>query len=383
MGREAVSHAAGRCDPQTATQQSAYDKWLDQTSAREEARLDRIHGAVGVIPTTLWIVLFFIAAVILAYMLFFADRAERAVTQAMLIGSVVSVIAALMLLLHGLDSPFHERVGGLQPVAMERTLRMTDEALSAVGAQVQLPCDAAGQAGGVVTAARARRDRVELVATVLLAIATVATAWSGYQSTRWNGEQAKAAGRANALRIESAKAAGLANTQTEIDVATFTQWVNAYSLEQTELADFYFKRFRKEFKPAVNAWIATRPLKNPDAPPTPFVMPQYRLEARAAAERLEAQAELSPRRRARVHPARVELRARRRPVRVGAVLRGHEHQADHAEAARRDARDRLRRVPGHRPLDRDLADQPRGLSVAANGVLTFAVFNCMVDQPSG
>ena len=132
-------------NPQTATQQSAYDKWLDQTSAREEARLDRIHGAVGVIPTTLWIVLFFIAAVILVYMMFFADRAERAVTQAMLIGSVVSVLAALMLLLHGLDSPFHEGVGGLQPAAMERTLRMTDQALSAVGAQVQLPCDTAGR----------------------------------------------------------------------------------------------------------------------------------------------------------------------------------------------------------------------------------------------
>ena len=71
-------------------------------------------------------------------------------------------------------------------------------------------------------------------------VATVATAWSGYQSTRWNGEQAKAAGRANALRIESAKAAGLANTQTEVDVATFTQWVNAYSLGQFALADFYF-----------------------------------------------------------------------------------------------------------------------------------------------
>ena len=137
----------------------------------------------------------------------------------------------------------------------------------------------------------ARRDPVELVATVLLAIATVATAWSGYQSTRWNGEQAKAGGRANALRIESAKAAGLANTQTEIDVATFTQWVNAYSLEQPELADFYFKRFRKEFQPAVNAWIATRPLKNPAAPPTPFAMPQYRVEARALADRLDAQAQ--------------------------------------------------------------------------------------------
>ena len=132
------------------------------------------------------------------------------------------------------------------------------------------------------------RDRVELVATLLLAVATVATAWSGYQSTRWNGEQAKAAGKANALRVESAKAAGLANTETEIDVATFTQWVNAYTLEQTELADFYFKRFRKEFTPAVNAWVATRPLKNANAPATPFAMPQYRLASRVAAERLEA-----------------------------------------------------------------------------------------------
>jgi hypothetical protein len=132
---------------------------------------------------------------------------------------------------------------------------------------------------------------VELVATVLLAVATVATAWSGYQSTRWNAEQSKAAARANALRIDSAKAAALANSQTEIDVATFTQWVNAYAQKQTELADFYFKRFRKEFRPAVLAWVATRPLKNPDAALTPFALPQYRLEARAEADRLDAHAE--------------------------------------------------------------------------------------------
>ncbi len=131
--------------PQTNTQQSAYDKWLDQTSAREEARQDRIHGAVGVIPTTLWIVLFFIAAVIFVFMLFFADSGERAVVQGMLIGSVVAVISALMLLLHGLDEPFHGGVGGLQPVAMERSLRIVDEALGSVGAQVRLPCDAHGE----------------------------------------------------------------------------------------------------------------------------------------------------------------------------------------------------------------------------------------------
>ena len=54
-------------EPKTAVEQSAYDKWLDQTSAREEARLDRIHGAVGVIPSQLWIVLFFIAGVIFVF----------------------------------------------------------------------------------------------------------------------------------------------------------------------------------------------------------------------------------------------------------------------------------------------------------------------------
>lgn len=131
--------------PQTPTQQSAYDKWLEQTSAREEARRDRVHGAVGVIPTTLWIVLFFIAAVIFVFTLFFADRGERAVVQGMLIGSVVSVITVLMLLLYGLNNPFNSGVGGLKPVAMERSLRMIDEALGAVQTQVRLPCDALGK----------------------------------------------------------------------------------------------------------------------------------------------------------------------------------------------------------------------------------------------
>ena len=134
-------------------------------------------------------------------------------------------------------------------------------------------------------------ERLELVATVLLSLATLATAWSGYQASRWNGEQAKAFSRASAARIESTKAANLASAQTQVDVATFTQWVNAYALEQTELADFYFARFRAEFKPAVDAWVATRPRRNPDAPLTPFAMPEYRLAAQAEAERLEADAE--------------------------------------------------------------------------------------------
>jgi len=137
------------------------------------------------------------------------------------------------------------------------------------------------------------KDRVEVASTVLLACAAVATAWSSYQATRWNGEQTRASSRTNAIRIEAARAQGLAQFQTQVDVATFTEWVDAYAREETELADFYFKRFRTEFKPAVEAWLATRPLRNPDAPLTPFAMPQYRLAATAEAERLDAEAEVS------------------------------------------------------------------------------------------
>jgi hypothetical protein len=79
----------------------------------------------------------------------------------------------------------------------------------------------------VTTDANRKEGRLELVATVLLTLATVATAWSGYQASRWNGEQAKAAARASAARIESVKAEGLANAQSQVDVAVFTQWVNA------------------------------------------------------------------------------------------------------------------------------------------------------------
>jgi Domain of unknown function (DUF4337) len=140
-------------------------------------------------------------------------------------------------------------------------------------------------------AERRGSDRLELAAALLLALATVATAWSGYQASRWNGEQAKAFSRANATRIESTRASALADAQTEIDVATFTQWVNAYVREETELADFYYARFRAEFEPAVEAWVATRPLRNPDAPLTPFAMPEYELAARAEAAELEAEAE--------------------------------------------------------------------------------------------
>jgi hypothetical protein len=53
----------------------------------------------------------------------------------------------------------------------------------------------------------------ELAATVLLAVAAVATAWAAYQSARWHGEQARAQSGSVAARVESTRAAGVANRQ--------------------------------------------------------------------------------------------------------------------------------------------------------------------------
>jgi hypothetical protein len=136
-----------------------------------------------------------------------------------------------------------------------------------------------------------RRDWVEVGAAVLLAFAAVATAWSSYQATRWNGEQAKTSGRVNKTRLDASRASALANAQQQVDVATFMQWVDSYARGEARLVRFYRERFRPEFEPAFAAWVETRPLRTEGAPLTPFAMPQYRLAAREEAGRLDLEAE--------------------------------------------------------------------------------------------
>jgi hypothetical protein len=132
-------------NPKTSTEQSAYDKWLDQTSDREEGRRDRIHGAAGIVPTSLWIILFLTAGVLFTYMLFFADSAEFARSQAMLIGSATTVVVATLLAINALNHPYGSGLGSIKPVAMERSLRLIDQARAAVNDKARLPCDTEGE----------------------------------------------------------------------------------------------------------------------------------------------------------------------------------------------------------------------------------------------
>ena len=131
-------------EPQAASEQSAFDAWLSQTNTREEARRDRVHAAEGIVPAPIWLVLFFSAAVVFMFLLFFADSGESAVVQGMMAGSVTAVVVATLLVLAALNRPYEQDIGGLRPVAMQRSLVTLDEARAQLGIDDPLPCDPDG-----------------------------------------------------------------------------------------------------------------------------------------------------------------------------------------------------------------------------------------------
>jgi hypothetical protein len=133
-------------DPRSASEQTAYAKWFDQRSDREDGRADRIHGAEGVIPVPVWIVLLLASGVIFVYMLFFADSAERTIVQATMMGGVAVVITSTLLLLVFLDRPYESGVGGLRPVAMERALAQLHQERAFARDRIIIPCDSRGAA---------------------------------------------------------------------------------------------------------------------------------------------------------------------------------------------------------------------------------------------
>ncbi len=150
-------------------------------------------------------------------------------------------------------------------------------------------------------------DRIELVATIIMALAAIATAWCAFQATKWSGIQAIEFSNANAARVESTRADNQANTQRSVDVNVFTSWLDAvageieagliepvsevgYAPQEGTLSAFYYERMRDEFRPALDAWLATDPLNDPAAPNTPFAMEEYQLATAQQADDLLAQA---------------------------------------------------------------------------------------------
>ncbi len=154
---------------------------------------------------------------------------------------------------------------------------------------------------------RPDNHRLELVEAILLSIAAVLAAWTGFQSAKWSGVQANSYSMAGASRVESTRQSAQAGQQTTVDVVSFTQWLQAmqaeglldqpadsnagYVPDTTKLSGFLYERFRPEFKTAVDAWVATHPRTNADAPTTPFAMSEYKVAASIEADRLQRLAE--------------------------------------------------------------------------------------------
>lgn len=165
--------------------------------------------------------------------------------------------------------------------------------------------DGAGVQGRTESKARARSEAFALV---LLSVTVVLIAWASFEAAKWGGEQSIQFSVAGASRTESIRSDTAGGQIAQIDISAFNQFITAYSdevrngeIEPSDgtaftptpgtLSDFFFSRFRDEFRPAMLAWMATDPDNNPDAPSTPFAMNEYQIAEFAEAHRLAAAAD--------------------------------------------------------------------------------------------
>jgi hypothetical protein len=177
---------------------------------------------------------------------------------------------------------------------------MTPEGLSAaeVGKEIAEHREhtehAAGEHAAHAHAAgeHARRDRIiSIVEAVILSIVALLAAWSGYAAAKWSTHSSLSLAKGAAIRTKANLNQIQATQVRTLDSVTFNAAEAAYAVGNKALFRVALKRMRPGYLPAVEAWIATRPLKNPHAPPDPSYMPQYRVPQESLARALNAQAD--------------------------------------------------------------------------------------------
>ena len=164
-------------------------------------------------------------------------------------------------------------------------------------------------AEGVATTDEAlrRSDRHDFWSTLLLSLATLLTAWSAFQAAIWSDEQSKSEDDATEALIESTRFSNAAGTYTVVDVVLWNQWISDINREHAADPSQPFpgpgyrptpgadsaatvRRFRTDFIPAFNAWLATDPFNDPAASPVPFSAREYQLDQYEESDRLRAKA---------------------------------------------------------------------------------------------
>src|SRR3974390_2447370 len=95
---------------------------------------------------------------------------------------------------------------------------------------------------------------VEVIEAILLALVAITTAWSGYQSARFDSVQSELYGRSSRLRVEGQALELESNQAKQYDASTIVEWLKAEATGQTKLAALFERRLLPEIRPAFEAW---------------------------------------------------------------------------------------------------------------------------------
>jgi hypothetical protein len=136
-----------------------------------------------------------------------------------------------------------------------------------------------------------RNSRItQICEALLLALVTVTAAWAGYSAARWSTQSRIELAQSSTLRNLATRDDLAALTLRNFDGSTFNAWFIAFTLNNPQKEAIAEHRFRPGFRVAFDSWMATNPLKNPQAPPGPTYMPQYKLPQQAKANALDSAA---------------------------------------------------------------------------------------------
>ena len=141
---------------------------------------------------------------------------------------------------------------------------------------------------------RDRRDKGTSIAeAVVLSIVTLVAAWAGYSAAKWGTESSLKLAQASAERVQANRASQESLTYRTADAVTFNAWYVAYVAGDKSAMRVARKAFLANYRLAFDAWLATKPFTNPDAPASPQAMPQFVFPGAALANALDARANAS------------------------------------------------------------------------------------------
>jgi hypothetical protein len=140
-----------------------------------------------------------------------------------------------------------------------------------------------------------RKQWVEPVAALLMALATLSTAWCSFESAAWTRQSNRLMNEFNTLERRAGLLSLQGMQQATIQTAMFTEVLAAKQAGNDQLAKFYVERFPPDLRKAYDAWVAQKPFENPNAAPHPFVPNLYEIPGSREAADASAKAANSQR----------------------------------------------------------------------------------------